>query len=63
MTQNPKSVTNGCKPDRKPPAEDVEFLVGSKTSVGGTKKEPEIFYCVLGSGYTAAHAAVLYVAG
>ena len=34
MTQNPKSVTNGCKPDRKPPAENVEFLVGSKTSVG-----------------------------
>ena len=37
MTQNPKSVTNGCKPDRKPPAEDVKFLVGSKTSVGELK--------------------------
>ena len=62
MTQNPKSVTNGCKGDRKPPAEDVGFLVGSKTSVTESVKGTEMICCLMRSRYTA-QAAVLSVAG
>jgi hypothetical protein len=43
MTQNPKSVTNGCKPDSKPPAEDVEFLVEAKPSSERVKRNPKYF--------------------
>ena len=41
MTQNPKSVTNGCKPNRKPPAENEEFLAESRSSVDGSVKNPK----------------------